>query len=32
MTLHLPLTVAAVGYLLAIGLALAIRRDPAGNR
>jgi MFS transporter, DHA2 family, methylenomycin A resistance protein len=27
MTLHLPLTVAAVGYLLAIGLALAIRRD-----
>ena len=27
MTLHLPLTVAAAGYLLAIGLALAIRRD-----
>ncbi len=26
-TLHLPLTVAAVGYLLAIGLALAIRRE-----
>ena len=27
MTLHLPLTVAAVGYLLAIGLALAIRPE-----
>ena len=26
-TLRLPLAVAAVGYLLAIGLALAIRRD-----
>jgi DHA2 family methylenomycin A resistance protein-like MFS transporter len=27
MTLHLPLAVAAVGYLLAIGLTLAIRPD-----
>jgi DHA2 family methylenomycin A resistance protein-like MFS transporter len=27
-TLHLPLTVAAVGYLLAIGLTLAIRPAP----
>jgi MFS transporter, DHA2 family, methylenomycin A resistance protein len=31
MTLHLPLTVAAVGYLLAIGLTLAIRPG-AGSR
>jgi len=27
MTLHLPLTVAAIGYLLAIGLTLAIRAE-----
>ena len=27
MTLRVPLTVAAVGYLLAIGLTLAIRAD-----
>jgi DHA2 family methylenomycin A resistance protein-like MFS transporter len=32
MTLQLPLTVAAVGYVLAIGLTLAIRSRSAGNR
>jgi MFS transporter, DHA2 family, methylenomycin A resistance protein len=31
MTLHLPLTVAAVGYLLAIVLTLAIRRGAGGK-
>jgi DHA2 family methylenomycin A resistance protein-like MFS transporter len=31
MTLHLPLTVAAVGYLLAIGLTLAIRPGAGGR-
>jgi DHA2 family methylenomycin A resistance protein-like MFS transporter len=31
MTLHLPLTVAAVGYLLAIALTLAIRPGSGGS-